>query len=76
MYQEMKVTVYNFFKVGNHYEYLTKDKEIVTITMEMMDCLLNQYKMQGWFVFQEENTVSVSYAHQDMKAFTKRLMNS
>ena len=70
---ERKVTSYNFFKVGNHWEYI-KDCKIYIIEDEMMECLLSQYKMQGFrVIFNNTAFLSVARVDNEMECFLEAL---
>lgn len=70
----MKATVYNFFKEGTKYIYC-KDGQLFYFSSEMMDCLKQQYQLKGWHIFESEYTISVSYTHENIEGFLKKLLN-
>jgi hypothetical protein len=68
-----EVTSYNFFKVGNHYEY-TKDGKLYTFSSEMMNCMVTQYKLMGYMVvFDNDCFLSVAKAENKMEIFMEKL---
>lgn len=70
---ERKVISYNFFRVGNHWEYI-KDRKMYEISDEIMDCLLNQYKMQGFkVVFDNTAFLSVARIDNEIECFLEEL---
>ena len=67
-----EVTNYNFFKIGNHYEYV-KDGKLCTFTAEMMACMVTQYKMMGYMVvFDNDCFLSVTKTTNDIEIFQKK----
>lgn len=52
------VTAYNFFKVGNHFEYV-KDGKLYTMTIEIVTCMIKQYRQLGYIVTETEVFITV-----------------
>lgn len=52
------MTNYNFFKMGNDYEYV-KDGELYRFSAEMMGCMIRQYRLKGYHVEMTELWVMV-----------------
>lgn len=65
--------VYNFFKVGGHYEYI-KDQKITYLTTKQFDCMANQYKLMGYMKVNDNNMV-VSFAkdEKEIENFLKKI---
>lgn len=71
---EYKVHAVSFLKVGGHYEYVTEDKRIVTLSVEMYECLKRQYLMMGYQLFWEtDRFVSFSKVLNETEVFLKKL---
>lgn len=70
--ETMNVTVYSFFEVGNHYEYV-KDNEITVLSAEMMDCMVTQYKVCGYMVDHLDGIICVSIVNNAIENFSKKI---
>lgn len=67
----MNVTVYSFFEVGDHYEYV-KDNEIIVLSVEMMGCMVTQYKVCGYMVDHFDGIICVSIVNNAIENFSKK----
>ena len=70
-----EITTYNFFKVGNDFEFV-KDGKRFSFTAEMMTYMLNQYKMMGFrVVFDNDCVISVARVENEIEIFLEKLAN-
>lgn len=70
---ERKIISYNFFRVGNHWEYV-KDRKLYILSDEIMECMKNQYKMQGFMImFDNTSFLSVARVENDLECFLQEL---
>lgn len=71
---EYKVHAVSFFKVSGHYEYVTEDNRIVTLSVEMYECFKRQYLLMGYQLFWENDCfVSFSKVLNEIEVFSKKL---
>ena len=68
----MNVTVYSFFKVGDHYEY-AKGNEITVLSVEMMDCMVTQYRRCGYTVDHFDGIICASIVTNAVENFSKKV---
>jgi hypothetical protein len=69
----MKVTVYNFFKMGNTYQFVKNDI-LYTLTAETFVCMARQYEMMGYRKIETESFVSYAKVENEIACFMKELM--
>lgn len=68
-----EVTTYNFFKVDNCYQYV-KDGKLFTFSEEMMVCMVTQYKIAGYMVVIDSDSVlSIAKVNNAAEIFSKKL---
>ena len=71
---EYKVHAVSFFKVGGHYEYVTEDKRIVSLSVEMYECFKRQYLQMGYQLFWENDCfVSFSKVLNEIEVFSEKI---
>ena len=68
----MDVTVYSFFKVRDHYEYV-KDNENIILSVEMMGCMVTQYKVCGYTVDHFDGIICVSIVNNAIENFSEKI---
>lgn len=69
----LTMKVFNFFKMGDHYEYI-KDQKVVRLSADQMACMTRQYKIMGYMKV-EDNDLCVSFAkdENEVKNFLEKL---
>lgn len=69
-----EITVYNFFRTMDGGADYVKDGKLSHVSGEMLNCLLNQYKLMGFrVIFDNECFVSVSRVENEIEIFSKKL---
>jgi hypothetical protein len=60
----MKVTMYNFFRIGGEFHYV-KDGRLTVLSAEMMVCMIHQYQMSGYII--EKNNLYITVTKVEKK---------
>jgi len=69
-----EVTSYNFFRTSDGGADFVKDGKLFHLSAEMLNCLLNQYKVMGFrVIFDNDCFVSVSKAENETENFLGKL---
>jgi len=66
-----EVTSYNFFKVVGGGADFVKNNTVYHLSAEMLNCMINQYKMMGFMVVCDNDTfISVAKATNEIEVFS------
>lgn len=69
-----EITSYNFFRtIGGGADFV-KDGKLFHLSAEMLNCMINQYRIMGFRVIFDDNCfVSVSKAENEVENFLEKL---
>lgn len=71
-----EVKSYSFFRTPNSGADYVNNGKVSHLSAEMLNCLLNQYKVMGFkVVFDNDCFVSVAKATNEMEVFSARVAN-
>lgn len=69
-----EVKSYNFFRTPDHGADYVNDGKLFHLSAEMLDCMLNQYKVMGFMViFDNDSFVSVAKVTNEIEVFSARM---
>ena len=74
MMMDYEVKSYNFFRTPNGGADYINNGKVSHLSAEMLNCMLNQYKVMGFkVIFESESFVSVAKATNETEVFGARM---